>query len=174
MAWTGGSVVEFRFLHTVVVGSISNGEDHRVHCWWDLIRSKQLFSAPFVAFRCLPDFLVMVILRYICVCIGKNPSTNKSLESSPLKIRQIPTKPIWRGALPHSLDYSTWYVPYNAQRWAKWYQVPFLESLVWLNLRMNPGLPANIQPQGQYVNFGTCLNKRRLYLHKIPPMITDG
>ena len=43
---------EFRLLHTVVVG---------VHCWWDLIRSKQQFSAPYVACRCLPDFLVMVI-----------------------------------------------------------------------------------------------------------------
>ena len=28
---------------------------------WDLIRSKQLFNALYVACRCLPDFLVMVI-----------------------------------------------------------------------------------------------------------------
>ena len=50
-------------LHTVVVGSISSGRGHGVHCWWDPIRSKQLFSAPYVACRCLPDFLVMVIQR---------------------------------------------------------------------------------------------------------------
>ena len=61
MAWTVGAVVEFRLPHTVVVGSISCGGDHGVHCWWDLIRSKQLFSAPYVARRCLLDFLVWVI-----------------------------------------------------------------------------------------------------------------
>ena len=49
----------------VVVGSISSGGDHDVYCWWDLIRSKQLFSAPYVTWKCLPDFLVMVILWYI-------------------------------------------------------------------------------------------------------------
>ena len=30
--WTGGPVVEFRLLHSVVVGSISSGGDHGVHC----------------------------------------------------------------------------------------------------------------------------------------------
>ena len=65
VAWTGGPVVEFRLLHTVVVGSISSGGDHGVPCWWDLIRSKQLFSAPYVARRCLPDFLAMVISNII-------------------------------------------------------------------------------------------------------------
>ena len=65
VAWAGGPVVEFRFLHTVLAGSISSGEDHGVPCWWDLIRSKQLFSAPYVACRCLPDFLVMVISNII-------------------------------------------------------------------------------------------------------------
>ena len=31
-------------LHSMVAGSISSGEDHGIHCWWDLIRSKQLSS----------------------------------------------------------------------------------------------------------------------------------
>ena len=31
-------------LHSVVAGSISNGGDHGIHCWWDLIRSKPLSS----------------------------------------------------------------------------------------------------------------------------------
>ena len=65
VAWTGGPVVEFWLLHTVVVGSISSCGNHGVHCWWDLITSKQLFSVPYVTCRCLLDFLVMVILRYI-------------------------------------------------------------------------------------------------------------
>ena len=64
MAWTSGPVVEFWFLHTVVVVSISSGGDHVMHCWWHLIRSKQLFSEPYVACRCVPDFLVMVISNW--------------------------------------------------------------------------------------------------------------
>ena len=67
MAWTSGLVIEFRLLHTVVVGSISSGGDHVVHCWCDLIRSKQLFSAPYVTCRCVPDFLVMLISNFICI-----------------------------------------------------------------------------------------------------------
>ena len=31
---------------SVVAGSISSGGDHGIHCWWDLIRSKQLSSVP--------------------------------------------------------------------------------------------------------------------------------
>ena len=59
--WTGGPVVEFRLLHSVVIGLISSGGDHGMHCWWDLIRLKQLFSVPYVTCRCLPNFLVMLI-----------------------------------------------------------------------------------------------------------------
>ena len=68
VAWTGGLVVEFRLLHTMIVGSISSGGGFGVHCWWDLIWSKQLFSATYIKCRCLPDVLFMVILRCICIC----------------------------------------------------------------------------------------------------------
>ena len=51
VAWSGEPVIEFRLLHSVVVGSISSGGYHGVHCWWDLIRSKSLFSVPYVACR---------------------------------------------------------------------------------------------------------------------------
>ena len=30
----------------VVASSISSGGDYGIHCWWDLIRSKQLSSVP--------------------------------------------------------------------------------------------------------------------------------
>ena len=39
--WIGGRVSA---LHSVVDGSISSGEDHGIHHWWDLIRLKQLSS----------------------------------------------------------------------------------------------------------------------------------
>ena len=56
VAWTGGPGVEFRHLHPVVVGSISSGGDHGMSCWWGIIT-----VVPYVALRCLLDFLVMVI-----------------------------------------------------------------------------------------------------------------
>ena len=37
--WLIGAVLA---LHSVVFGSISSGGDHGIHCWGDLIRSKQL------------------------------------------------------------------------------------------------------------------------------------
>ena len=33
-------------LQSLVVGSKSSYGDHGIHCWWDLIRSKQLSSGP--------------------------------------------------------------------------------------------------------------------------------
>ena len=33
-------------LQSVVTGSISSGGDYGMHCWWELIRSKQLSSVP--------------------------------------------------------------------------------------------------------------------------------
>ena len=63
MAWTSGPLVEFRRLHTVVVGLISRCRDHGVHCWWDLIRSKQLFSAPYFTCRCVPDFTLYIYIE---------------------------------------------------------------------------------------------------------------
>ena len=63
--WTGGPVTEFRLLPPVVVGSISNDGDYGVHCCWNPIRSKQLFNVPYVACRCLLDFLVIYIYKPI-------------------------------------------------------------------------------------------------------------
>ena len=39
--WLSGRVSA---LHSVVTGSISSGGNHGIHCWWDLIRPKQLSS----------------------------------------------------------------------------------------------------------------------------------
>ena len=69
--WPSGRVSA---LLSVVGGSISSIEDHGIHCWWDLIRSKQLPSVPYVARKYLPDSLAMVFqLLYIyvsiCVCV---------------------------------------------------------------------------------------------------------
>ena len=57
-------------LHSVVAGLISCGGDHSIYCWWDPIRSKQLFSVLYVTCRWLLNFLVMVIqLTYMHIYI---------------------------------------------------------------------------------------------------------
>ena len=38
-----------------------------------------------------------------------------------------------------------WYVPYNAECWARRYQVPFFKFLVWRDLVLNPGVPGHWQ-----------------------------
>ena len=48
-------------LQSVVAGLISCDGDHGIHCWWDLIRSKQPFSVSYVMCKYSCDFLVMVI-----------------------------------------------------------------------------------------------------------------
>ena len=45
--------------HSVVTRSISTEGDHRVNYWWHRILSKQMPVVPYVARKCLPDFLVM-------------------------------------------------------------------------------------------------------------------
>ena len=41
-----------------------------------------------------------------------------------------------------------WYVPYNAECSARIYEVPFFESLVWLDLGLNPiGEHSTLYPQ---------------------------
>ena len=46
-----------------------------------------------------------------------------------------------------------WYIPYNAECKARQHQVPFFESLVWLDMGLNPGLQAHwwkLQLLGQW------------------------
>ena len=88
--WPSGRVSD---LQSVVAGLISSVGDHSMHCWWDPIRSKQLSSVPYVTWKCLLDFLVMVIQLtyiyiYICmyVCVLglsylPNPSTRTGYDT---------------------------------------------------------------------------------------------
>ena len=71
--WFGNARVWYgpMALHSVIAGSISSGGDQNIHYWWDLKRSKQLFSVSVCHTQCLPVFLVMVI-QYIIPLITKN------------------------------------------------------------------------------------------------------
>ena len=68
----------------------------------------------------------------------------------------IATTPRCRGgcySFPWIAPLHSWYVPYIAECWARRYQVPFLKSLLWLDLGLNPGLPDHWQtlyPLGQW------------------------
>ena len=61
VVWICGPLVEVQFLHSEATGSISSDGDYGMHCWWDPMRSKKLFSVPYVRCGCLLDFLVMLI-----------------------------------------------------------------------------------------------------------------
>ena len=64
--WLSG---RFSALHFVVAGSISCGGDHGIHCWWDLLRLKQVSSVSICYMHYLPDFLIIVI-QFISVLGG--------------------------------------------------------------------------------------------------------
>ena len=91
-----GPVVEFWLLHTVAVGSISSGGDYGVHCWWDPIRSKQLFSVLYVTCGCLPDFLVIIILIYIYIYIYKLINWTNELTSQNWCNTVTHITPLWK------------------------------------------------------------------------------
>ena len=48
-----------------------------------------------------------------------------------------------RYSIPRIAPLYLWSIPRNAECLAKWHQVPFFESLVWLYLGLNPGLPGH-------------------------------
>ena len=70
------------------------------------------------------------------------------VEGDPKAPFSIATTPrCWGGrySIPRIAPLYPWTVPYNG--WgvkARWYQVPFLKSLVWLDLGLNPGLPGHV------------------------------
>ena len=68
------------------------------------------------------------------------------IEGDPKAPFLIATKPMYRGgrnSIPWIAPLYPWSVPYNAECLARRHQVPFFESLVWLDLGLNPGLSDN-------------------------------
>ena len=59
-------------LHSLGSSSIPRVEDHGIHCWWDLIRSKQQSSGSVCDAQCLLDFLVIVIQVVIPLLRNRN------------------------------------------------------------------------------------------------------
>ena len=56
-------------LHSGAAGSLISREENGIHCWWDIIRSKEPSSGSVCPTQCLPDFLVMVIQLNIIIYI---------------------------------------------------------------------------------------------------------
>ena len=68
------------------------------------------------------------------------------VEGNPKAPFSIATTPMCRGgrySFPGLLYFTLDSVPYNAECLARRHQVPFFESLVWLDLGLNPGLPGH-------------------------------
>ena len=48
-----------------------------------------------------------------------------------------------RYSFPWIAPFYAWSLPYKADCYTRWHQVPFFESLVWLDLRLNSSLPGH-------------------------------
>ena len=71
----------------------------------------------------------------------------------PFSIATTPRCRGGRSTFPWIAPLYPWYVPYIAECWARRCQVPFLKSLVWRDLGLNPGLPVHwrtLYPLGQW------------------------
>ena len=67
--------------------------------------------------------------------------------------KTVATTPRCRGgcySFPWIAPLYPWSLPYNAECWAKWDQVPFFEFLVWTDLGLNPSLLDHWQTLGSY------------------------
>ena len=86
--------------------------------------------------------------------VSKKVKLATKVEGDPKAPFSIATTPRCRGALllPWIAPLYPWSAPYNAECYARRHQVPFFESLVWLDLGLNPGLPGHwrtLYPLGQ-------------------------
>ena len=89
------------------------------------------------------------IYIYVCVCVCVCKSKVKLVtlvegdQKAPFSLTTTPRCREERYSFPWIALLYPWYVPYNAECLARKRQVPFFESLIWLNLGLNPGLPGH-------------------------------
>ena len=62
-------------------------------------------------------------------------------QKAPFSIATTPRCKGGRNSFPWIAPLYPWYIPYIAECKARRYLVPFLKSLIWLDLGLNPGLP---------------------------------
>ena len=85
--------------------------DHCIYWWWNLIRSKQLFTGSVCHMKWLSEFFVIVILFiihiyksvYVCtykLCLFNSISNNK-LRVEPFKVISVGSKDLSYPSLPH-------------------------------------------------------------------------
>ena len=67
----------------------------------------------------------------------------KSDPKAPFSVATTPTCREGRYPFPWIASIYPWYVSFNAECKARRYQVPFLETLVWLELGLTPSLPGH-------------------------------
>ena len=128
-------------LRSVVTGSISSGADHGIHCWWDLIRSKQLFSGFVCHEKCLPEFQIMAI-QYICIKLG-DPKASFSITTTLNVLGRALLLSLDCSSLPMICTFQCWVLSKQAF-WVFDMTRPEIES-------RSPGPLANTLPMGLYI-----------------------
>ena len=95
-----------------------------------------------------PNILVWALVKFATVVEGDRKAPFSI--ATTLRCRE------GRDSFPRIAPLYPWYVPYIAECWARRYQVPFLKSLVWRDLGLNPGLPDHwrtLYPLGQWAGY---------------------
>ena len=98
--------------------------------------------------------LSIYIFMYVCIYISKLATVVVGDQKAPFSIATTPR--CWEGcySFPWITLLYSWYVPYVAEWEARRYLVPFLKSLVWRDLGLNPSLPGHwrtLYPLDQYI-----------------------
>ena len=99
---------------------------------------------------CVCMYVYIYIYMYVCVCIYiyiyiyiyiKLAAIVEGNQKAPFSIATTLRCRGGRYSLPWIVPLYPRYIPYIAECLARRYQVPFLKSLVWCDLGLNPGLP---------------------------------
>ena len=102
----------------------------------------------------------LLIAPCVCVCVNiNNISKSKGDRKASFSIATTPKCREGRYSFHWIAPLYPWYVPYIAEFLARKYQVPFLKSLVWHNLRLNPGLPDHWRTLYPLIYFSIFINK---------------
>ena len=86
------------------------------------------------------NFTYFIGLETTVIVIEGDPKAPFSIATTP-RCRAV------RYSFPWIALLYPWYVPYNGVCEASWLQVPFFESLVWLDQGLNPSFPDHRQTQ---------------------------
>ena len=127
-----------------------------------------MYMKPIVNIVLLNPYIYIYI--YIYISKVKLVTVVEGNLKATLSIATTPKCKGERYSIPRIAPLYPWSIPYSAECLAKRHQVPFFESLVWLDLRLNPGLPDHWQTTVLMSRvFANGMGDRGSILHRVIP-----